>query len=510
MSDQIRNHVSSTLALCMCAFTNAYLLISVFPYAGFMVVDMVPNHTVENAGTYAGFLAASFMVGRAFSSYYWGAIADTYGRRFALCTSLIMSAIFSLLFGFSSSFVCAVYWRFLLGFGNSLVTISKTAVTELAFGEDKLERRAMGLVVGMRGWGLLIGPSLSGYLAEPLKQYPDVLWLQQSSSCRKYLEKYPFLLPNLLAVLLCILSFVTVIFFVEETLPISERRSFTNIPKDVLRFMLRLKANGCGKETQEVQSEESLALLPINKATEPSTCSKNSYSSTSQHADQPTIWSRGETRRHVLLYAVFSFVVSALDEAFPLFCISHNGGLGLSEAEIGKVLSSAGLLFALSQYTAFATIINHFGMHSALKIGSILGNPIAIVIPFALILNNYSKFDGRLTVTSYLFLTIIMGICKTFSCLFFATLAISVNKTVPRCQRARMNGLNMVGGSIGKGLGPICAGLLYSFCLSSGFVQPAHGTIIVFCSISAVGFITVIQTVMLYGDQNNEESTDTA
>ena len=157
MLDQDR-HKWSTASLCMCSLTQAYLLISVFPYAGFMVVDFVPHHTVENAGTYAGFLTSSFMAGRALSSYQWGILADIYGRKFALCTSLFLSIVCSLFFGFSRTFGYAIFWRFWLGFGNGLVSIAKTAVTELSFGNEKLERRAMGLVIGMRGWGYSLDP----------------------------------------------------------------------------------------------------------------------------------------------------------------------------------------------------------------------------------------------------------------------------------------------------------------------------------------------------------------
>ena len=503
MLDRGRQHATSTAALCMCTFTQAYLLISVFPYAGFMVVDLVPNHTVENAGTYAGFLASSFMTGRAFSSYHWGTLADMYGRKFALCASLIMSTIFSLMFGLSRSFRCAIFWRFLLGFGNSLVSTAKTAVTELAFGNEQLERRAMGLVIGMRGWGLLIGPGLSGYLAEPLKQYPDNQWLQNSGVWRDILAKYPFLLPNLVAVLLCLICFVTVICFVEETLPDDERRSIKLIPHDIFCSMFRPINLGCPEEAQQVENGESSALLVKGSSTE---TISSLIMEPSQPSRQPTIWSRGETRRHVWLYAVFSFIVSAVDDAFPLFCMSHNGGLSLSEAKIGKVLSSAGLVFASFQYTVFAIIIDQFGMHSALKIGSILGNTIVFLIPLSLILNRNAKFDGDLTFPAYIFLTIVMGTCKVFTCLFFASLAISANKTVPRSQRARMNGLNMVSGSIGKALGPTFAGLLISFCLSSGFIQPVHGTVLVFFTISALGAVAVIQTWMLYEVEEQKQT----
>ena len=38
--------------------------------------------------------------------------------------------------------------------------------------------------------------------------------------------------------------------------------------------------------------------------------------------------------------------MSCIDESFPLFCISKEAGLGLSEASIGKIMSGSGVIFA--------------------------------------------------------------------------------------------------------------------------------------------------------------------
>ena len=103
------HYLASTLALCLCTLTHAYLLISVFPYSGYMAIDLLPNRAnEENAGTYAGLLASSFMIGRALSSYAWGKWADVYGRQLILVVSLALSAIFSILFGMSQTFLGAI------------------------------------------------------------------------------------------------------------------------------------------------------------------------------------------------------------------------------------------------------------------------------------------------------------------------------------------------------------------------------------------------------------------
>eukprot|EP00980_Cylindrotheca_fusiformis_P021639 scaffold8505_cov130-Cylindrotheca_fusiformis.AAC.5 len=105
----------STMALCSAVFVMYYTVFSVLPYAGYMVMHLVPGIHDRDVGPYVGFLASSFLVGRALSSYVWGRLADIYGRKFVLIASLVASAFFSLLFGCSVTFAMAVVMRFFMG-----------------------------------------------------------------------------------------------------------------------------------------------------------------------------------------------------------------------------------------------------------------------------------------------------------------------------------------------------------------------------------------------------------
>jgi MFS family permease len=125
-------HTLSTIALCACGLTHSYLLISVFPYSAFMAIELIPSANEENAGSYAGLIASTFMIGRAITSLSWGKTADVYGRITVLYASLILSFVFSIMFGLAGNFTSALIWRFLLGLSNGLMGTAKTAVSELA------------------------------------------------------------------------------------------------------------------------------------------------------------------------------------------------------------------------------------------------------------------------------------------------------------------------------------------------------------------------------------------
>merc|ERR1712157_183732 len=58
-----------------------------------------------------------------------------------------------------------------------------------------------------------------------------------------------------------------------------------------------------------------------------------------------SLMKRESTRQHLLVYAAFSGLVIAMDEVFPLYCISKTLGLGITERVIGKIYSGSGLTY---------------------------------------------------------------------------------------------------------------------------------------------------------------------
>ena len=143
---------SAVATLCLCSLANAFVIINVFPYSGYMVMHLVPGTNAESAGTYAGLLGASFMAGRFLTAYIWGRFADIYGRVLVLKCSMVLSTLFSILFGLAPTYRAALLLRLCLGMSNAVTSTSKTLASEIGHGDDAKERQAMGLIVGMRSW----------------------------------------------------------------------------------------------------------------------------------------------------------------------------------------------------------------------------------------------------------------------------------------------------------------------------------------------------------------------
>ena len=116
-----------------------------FPFVAFMVVDLGLVNSVNQAGTYAGYICGALMMGRFSSSLLWGIVADKWGRKPVMLISTISVCATSLLFGLAKSFEVAVLSRFLMGFGNAIVGTCKTLVPELVQKAFSLTRNGLGV-----------------------------------------------------------------------------------------------------------------------------------------------------------------------------------------------------------------------------------------------------------------------------------------------------------------------------------------------------------------------------
>ena len=174
---------------------------------------MVHFHMVDNineAGYYAGALGGSFMAARVFTSFLWGELSDTYGRRPILLIGCFSFALFHLMFAFSVNFKMAVASRLLLGFFNPLVAVAKTVASE-AVPEDR-QKTAFSTLSGFASLGQIMGPVVGGWLSEPARQYPG-------SFIGKIplLVRFPYALPNLVGAFLSVVAGIGILCWLPET-----------------------------------------------------------------------------------------------------------------------------------------------------------------------------------------------------------------------------------------------------------------------------------------------------
>jgi hypothetical protein len=403
----------------------------------------------------------------------------------------------------SQTFCCALVFRGFLGVSNGIIGTTKTLLSELAENNEELETRGMALVIGMRGWGFLVCPAIGGSLAEVDKQYPTASWVVRFEP---FLSRFPFLLPNIVGAVFCITSLVMVKLFINETLPEERLHPPTEIVRDCLLWCRRMLCIPRSSQQEEKELIKETSLIPnyssnsLNDDGE----EKNSNESHSRHTQQhkenngnanfpvtmSTIWSRPDTRQHLILYWVYSFVIISVDEAFPLFCISKQAGLSLSEAAIGKILSISGLIFVICQYICYTQLVDWLGIYASITMSVIFTIPSIFLIPACLLFPSSSMEPLSLALLS--FLSILMAIYRIFANIFFSSITIATNRTVPASLRAATNGLGSLGASIAKGVGPAMCGVFVAFNFSSGVVPPHMGATVVFGVLSLLALLVAV------------------
>lgn len=531
-----------------------YLLMNCFPYSGFMAMSLVPGLTEEGAGVYAGILSSSFMVGRAMSSYPWGKVADIYGRKSVLIISLVSAAFFSISFGLSPNFAWAVGSRLLLGLGNGIMLIARTLISELARGDHDLEASGMGRLMSMVGYGMLLAPAIGGGLSEPMTQYPNANWFGRRFD--SFLSQYPFILPNIVACILSLVSLVLVVVSIEETLPQEKRRPARYMVPDFCQWIARLpfmlatnvKKVCCQQaptnhnyeqvtttitenddddddwddETNSIQDDlrileqrdyselTSLLSTPGSRASYSSALHRPSVITTTTSSKQTnksatikSLMSNKSTRDCLIAYWANCFVNVALNEAFPLFCMSKQGGLSFTEAQIGVIGTGAGCLFCICQYFVFSYVIQKYGLTKSMVYASLLSNAPAILFPISKLLPTSSSW------TALLFLGILMAVIMIFNSVFYANITIVTNRTVEASHRATLNGLSSLGASISRGLAPLFAGSLVSICLSSGIVSSSYGALVIYTILTVLGMAAFAATFWSVSPDEEKEENPT-
>ncbi|KAJ3549976.1 hypothetical protein NM208_g216 [Fusarium decemcellulare] len=175
----------------------------------------------------AGHLTAVFAASQCLTSFWWGRAADssTLGRKGVLLIGLLGSAASALGMGFSTSFQSAMFFRFLAGALNGNVGVLRTMVSEVVV-DKRYRSRAFLLLPMCFNAGNILGPFMSGFLANPIDSLPNLFGpgsLFGGDNGVQWMANFPYALPNLFCSLLLMTSALGVILALDETHPLLRR-----------------------------------------------------------------------------------------------------------------------------------------------------------------------------------------------------------------------------------------------------------------------------------------------
>ncbi|XP_027176138.1 protein ZINC INDUCED FACILITATOR 1-like isoform X2 [Coffea eugenioides] len=315
---------------------------SLFPFLYFMIGDFHIAKTEEDIGYYAGYVGSSFMFGRALTSLLWGLVADRYGRKPVILIGTVAVVIFNTLFGLSSNFWMAVSMRFLLGSLSGVLGPMRAYASEICH----KEYQALGMSVISTSWGvgLVIGPAIGGYLAQPADKYPEIF------SKQSVFGRFPYLLPCLLISLFAVVVSV-VCCWLPETLHI------------------------------HCQNKEYAAYNGVEAAAYDSTLQeRDGNSGDSLPTSQSSLLKNWPLMSSIITYCVFQLHDMAYTEIFSLWAISprNSGGLSYTTSEVLSVP-------LLSTYPYIA-MLSGFWLSVVLDSASVLKNVFSVSITTGLFL----------------------------------------------------------------------------------------------------------------------------
>ncbi|KAI3776812.1 hypothetical protein L1987_46602 [Smallanthus sonchifolius] len=412
---------------------------SLFPFLYFMVRDFNIAEKEEDISYYAGFVGSAYMIGRALTSNFWGVVADRYGRKPVILLGTSTVVIFNTLFGFSVNYWMAIITRFLLGFLNGLLGPIKAYACEL-FNE---EYQALGLSAISTSWGigLIIGPSLGGFLAQPAENFPGLV------SPDSLFGRFPYLLPCL-----CISIFALFVTIAAIWLP------------ETLHF----------HKNNEL---ESAFYVPDAKD---KTDEKKDSSLISLLKNWPLMSS-------IIVYCIFSLHDMAYTEIFSLWAVSPKslGGLNYTTEDVGIILSITGVGLLLFQTSLYPIAEKIFGPIIVARIAGVLSIPLLTSYPYIALLSGFMltfTLNFASIVKNVLSVSIITG---TF---------MLQNKAVDQHQRGAANGIAMTLQSICKAIGPACGGALLSWSQKRQNATFLPGDQMIFFILNVVEAIGVLLT----------------
>jgi len=138
------------------AFVDMLGLIIVYPLLPFYATRLGANATMVGA------LVAAFSVAQLVSAPAWGRLSDRYGRRPAILTGLLVSAVAYVIFAFAGSIWLLFLSRIIQGLGGGTIGVVQAYVADISVEKDRA--KALGWLSAVTSLGAVIGPALGSLL----------------------------------------------------------------------------------------------------------------------------------------------------------------------------------------------------------------------------------------------------------------------------------------------------------------------------------------------------------
>ncbi|KAL3537682.1 hypothetical protein ACH5RR_001048 [Cinchona calisaya] len=422
---------------------------SLFPFLYFMVRDFHIAKREEDINFYAGYIGAAYMLGRTLTSMFWGLVADRYGRKPVILIGVITVVVFNTLFGLSMNYWMAISTRFLLGALNGLLGPIKAYASEIF----RPEYHAVALSSISTSWaiGLIVGPALGGFLAQPAEKYPAIF------SPTSIFGRFPYFLPCLFISVFALIVAVS-LFWLPETL--HTHPSAIISPPDSYNALEDARPESTGKTKRKDETE-----MPSGKS----------------------LFKNWPLMSSIIVYCIFSLHDMAYSEIFSLWAESPRkfGGLSYTTQNVGVILAISGFGLLVFQLSLYPLVEKMIGPIMVARISGVLSIPL---------LTSYSYIAMLSGVSLSIVLNCASLLKNVLSTSIITGLFILQNSAVEQHQRGVANGIAMTAMSLFKSVGPAAGGAVLSWAQKRQNAAFLPGVQLVFFILNIIEAIGVLMT----------------
>jgi MFS family permease len=118
------------ILLALCRFVVAMSQTSVLSYLYYFLSSLDTSQSPGDLARRAGYLASAFASCMFLTGWFWGRMADSFGRKKVVMTGLTATAVACLVFGFSESYSGLIVARCLAGLMDGNIAVLRTMITE--------------------------------------------------------------------------------------------------------------------------------------------------------------------------------------------------------------------------------------------------------------------------------------------------------------------------------------------------------------------------------------------
>ncbi|KAJ5901644.1 Major facilitator superfamily domain general substrate transporter [Penicillium taxi] len=446
---------------------------SIFPYVYHMVESFHVTDNDQKIAIYAGMITSSFTFAEFTAGMFWGRVSDRIGRKPVLIMGLIGTAISMVVFGFAPNLATAMIARALGGLLNGNIGVLQTTVAEIVTVKEH-QPRAYSIMPFVWCLGSIIGPAMGGALAQPCENYPG--FFQRNT----LFDRFPFLLPNLVCIVVLICGIVVGFLFLEETHPEKKLRrdpgrelgqwlinqcwySRVQLPDDSDVGVKETKYFTYGDLPPDYESAESTPCIPVNDvATE---CDLEGQKAPIKVFTRQIIFT-------IVAYGILAYHSVSFDQLMPVFLstpesndkvqlpLKFTGGLGLPTKTIGFMLAVQGIYSMVAQLWLFPFVVKNFGTLRTFRFVLLVWPPLYLAVPYLILLPAALQMPA-------VYLALISKI--TLQVIAFPATSILLANSAPSKVLGTINGAAASTASLSRAFGPTITGFLHAKGLANGY-----------------------------------------